>query len=266
MKKRTMTLFVLFALVTITSYAVSGTYAKYTYNFDTSDSARVAKWGVNKSFSIDLFKNSYIASDATATTETDVASKNGDKVVAPGTEGYYEFTLDLDDNIPETNYIIKFENITTDKTDEHGAVTIEATKDTIKDGAGKAKMKYYLKQVTGDLPKDTKLNVPTFKSIGFVNDVDGTAADGVDYTDDINTLVKYIQQKYNNNVYAANAVDDSKWVIGWKWDFNGSNDAESLSDTELGNKTTPDKVVLSLNVLIEQTELKAKVDRAQPIA
>lgn len=263
MKKRTMTLFVLLALVTITSYAVSGTYAKYTYNFDTSDSARVAKWGVNKSFSIDLFKTSYVASDATAG-ETDVASNGTDKVVAPGTEGFYAFELDLTGNVPETNYIIKFNNITTEK-DIDGGKKILPTQDNIKKD-GKSKMTYYLKQAPNGFDADTA----TFASIGFTN-ADGTAATGVNSTDDIDTLVKYIQQKYNNNVYAANNVDDSKWIIGWKWDFEeGTTDAEKnsydLTDTALGNDADLAKVVLSLNVTIEQTELKAKVDRAQPIA
>ena len=252
MKKRTMTLFALLALVTITSYAVSGTYAKYTYNFDTSDSARVAKWGVNKSISIDLFNESYIAEDADAN-QTDVASENGtDKVVAPGTEGFYAFELDLTNSgVPETNYIIKFTNITADKT--VGTDTIKATQDNIKKD-GKAKMTYYLKQITTTLDADA-----TFADIGFTK-ADGNPADGVESTDDINELVTFIQNKYNNNVYAANAVDDSKWVIGWKWDFN-EGDAEDLTDTELGNATDLATVVLSLNVTIEQTEKKATLKR-----
>ena len=249
MKKRTMTLFALLALVTITSYAVSGTYAKYTYNFDTSDSARVAKWGVNKTISIDLFNDSYIAKDATAN-ETDVASKDGENVVAPGTEGIYAFELDLTNTgVPETNYIIKFANITADSD------TIKATQDNIKVG-GKAKMTYYLKQVTTPLADNA-----TFKDVGFTAADGTTLADGVESTDDINELVTFIQNKYNNNVYAANAVDDSKWVIGWKWDFT-EGDSEDLTDTQLGNATDLATVVLSLNITIEQTELKAVTNRS----
>ena len=253
MKKRTMTLFALLALVTITSYAVSGTYAKYTYNFDTSDSARVAKWGVNKTISIDLFNDSYIAKDADAN-ETDVASKDGENVVAPGTEGFYAFELDLTNTgVPETNYIIKFANITADKT--VGSETIKATQDNIKVG-GKAKMTYYLKQVTTPLADNA-----TFKDVGFTEADGTTLAAGVETTDDINELVTFIQNKYNNNVYAANAVDDSKWVIGWKWDFT-EGDSEDLTDTPSGNATDLATVVLSLNITIEQTELKAVTNRS----
>lgn len=241
MKKRGMTLFALFALVAITSYLVSGTYAKYTYNFDTSDSARVAKWGVNKSFTVDLFKDSYI--DETNAV-TDVDSNDGDKVVAPGTAGLYAFDLDLtDDNTPETNYKIMFTNITDDKTTESG--TILKTQDNV----GQGKITYYLMSADGlTINANTK-----FKDVF----TDAAIADtNTNSTTNINELVQFIQNKYNNNVYAANTVDEHKWVIGWKWDFEES-DAENLTDTTLGDNAVANDIMvaLSLNIKIEQSEL-----------
>lgn len=84
---------VLLVAVAVTSYAVSGTYAKYTTSITKADSARVAKWGIGIENNIDLFKDSY----------TDVVGKNGNKVVAPGTQGEYTFTLS---GAPETAYTL----------------------------------------------------------------------------------------------------------------------------------------------------------------
>ena len=89
----------LLVAVAVTSYSVSGTYAKYTTNTTTSDSARVAKWGIGMVNQVDLFKSDY----------TDV--KSDDKVVAPGTQGEYTFTLT---GAPETNYTLDVDVTGTD--------------------------------------------------------------------------------------------------------------------------------------------------------
>ncbi|MDE5630439.1 MAG: hypothetical protein K2G03_02130 [Bacilli bacterium] len=94
---------VLVALVAVTTYSVSGTYAKYTDTFEgTSDSARVAKWAIEltdandttntplaKTFTFDLFKALKEADGTTA--ETDVNST--DIVIAPGTGGKVDLKL-----------------------------------------------------------------------------------------------------------------------------------------------------------------------------
>lgn len=76
------------ALITLS--LVSGTWAKYTSKVQGSDTARVAKWsfdGANletKTIAFNLFQTSY--------GET-VKSKDGKKVVAPGTKGQTKFEL-----------------------------------------------------------------------------------------------------------------------------------------------------------------------------
>lgn len=76
------------ALITLS--LVSGTWAKYTSKVQGSDTARVAKWSFDgadlqaKTIAFDLFQTSY--------GET-VKSKDGKKVVAPGTEGSVKFAL-----------------------------------------------------------------------------------------------------------------------------------------------------------------------------
>ncbi len=87
-------------LVMIALVLVSGTYAKYTSSATgSSDSVRVAKWtfkvgdaDITKSntFTFDLFKT---INDANGSTETDVASSKGDKVIAPGTSGSFDIVL-----------------------------------------------------------------------------------------------------------------------------------------------------------------------------
>lgn len=101
MKKMSM-FALLLAAVIVTSYSVSGTYAKYTTTLDEqTDSARVAKWSIGQTTNIsNLFTSSYKASDAT-NGETDVLASVD--VVAPGTKGEYKFNLS--GNI-ETNYTL----------------------------------------------------------------------------------------------------------------------------------------------------------------
>lgn len=76
------------ALITLS--LVSGTWAKYTSQVQGSDTARVAKWSFDgadletKTIAFNLFQTSY--------GET-VKSKDGKKVVAPGTEGSVKFAL-----------------------------------------------------------------------------------------------------------------------------------------------------------------------------
>ena len=76
------------ALITLS--LVSGTWAKYTSQVQGYDSARVAKWSFDgadlqaKTIAFDLFQTSYGEA---------VKSKDGKKVVAPGTEGSVKFAL-----------------------------------------------------------------------------------------------------------------------------------------------------------------------------
>jgi len=111
MKKMSM-FALLLAAVVATSYSVSGTYAKYTSSKEGTDSARVAKWGINMENTVNLFKSDY----------TDV--KSDDKVVAPGTEGSYTFTID---GAPETNYTL---DVVVTGTDNIGQIVYTLDKDT----------------------------------------------------------------------------------------------------------------------------------------
>ena len=91
----------LLVAVAVTSYSVSGTYAKYTTTLaEQTDSARVAKWEVKQTTNIEnLFKSSYAASDDENATDVNALVD----VVAPGTSGEYKFNLS---GTVETNYTL----------------------------------------------------------------------------------------------------------------------------------------------------------------
>lgn len=94
----------LIMLVTITTYSVSGTYAKYTSSVDLTDEARVAKWSLtgvdncaqdehgnytcSKATKLNLFADSYSYENGLY-----VKSLDRDNVVAPGTKGEYQLNL-----------------------------------------------------------------------------------------------------------------------------------------------------------------------------
>ncbi len=85
----------LLVLTLVTSCFVGGTFAKYVSKATANDSARVAKWGVTISNGNSQDENGVFSGDAFSTiyhgTVTDsVKSENGDKVIAPGTNGAFE--------------------------------------------------------------------------------------------------------------------------------------------------------------------------------
>ena len=81
--KRTLLAVLLVLLIVVTS-AFIGSFAKYITSRTVSDSARVAKFGLGIPGTIDLFSDSY----------TNVqADTDGQKIIAPGTEGQYQFEV-----------------------------------------------------------------------------------------------------------------------------------------------------------------------------
>ena len=82
----------LLVLVLLTSSVISGTLAKYVMNASGSDSARVARFGVEISAVNDLFGNSYKGVETGNTpqkwelTKATASSVNKDSIVAPGTK------------------------------------------------------------------------------------------------------------------------------------------------------------------------------------
>ena len=79
--------------VLLTTCAIAGTFAKYTTSATGSDSARVAKWGVEISGMADgLFAKTYAKDTATGIANTVAATE---EVVAPGTKNNSGVTFSL---------------------------------------------------------------------------------------------------------------------------------------------------------------------------
>lgn len=115
MNKKFTVLVGLLMAVAVTGYSVSGTYAKYTEDFNASSSADIAIWdiqflgkdGYSEEFAFDLFEtvtddaNTLINTEHTSSTtegegDDAVTTTTSTKVIAPGTSG--SFTIKIKNN------------------------------------------------------------------------------------------------------------------------------------------------------------------------
>lgn len=250
MKKRNMILGGLLVAVAITSYAVSGTYAKYTSQIDVTDTARVAKWGMGE-HTVDLFASSYkfnnnvvVQSNTcktlangnfiNATTGEEIKDQEEadvlgicvkEDVVAPGTSGIYAF--DLSKFAPETNY------------------TIDVADNTSKDSIGK--INYYVKKVSATDYKDL-VDAGNANYAGIFTEATKEIGDGKPYLyvgKDITAIANALNTLAFNKVLAANTADSNVYVIGWDWAYEvdddttttdkNEKDINNANDTDLGN-------------------------------
>ncbi|MBQ3193239.1 MAG: hypothetical protein IJB59_06700 [Oscillospiraceae bacterium] len=119
MKKNVMMRIASFLLVAvlISTSAISGTYAKYVTTGSGSDTARVAKWGVQISgMASNLFATTYAKDSTTEIANTVTATE---KVVAPGTRNDEGVTFSLTGE-PEVAVKIDFVVTKADGTGENG--------------------------------------------------------------------------------------------------------------------------------------------------
>ena len=97
----------LLILCLITTCAISTTFAKYVSGDSASDTARVAKWGIEVSTSGTLFGSAYSATSGDSIIATDgavsVKAFDSSKVVAPGTKNDVGFQIALS-GTPEVQY------------------------------------------------------------------------------------------------------------------------------------------------------------------
>ena len=77
---------IMLVLVLMTSSVISGTFAKYVTSGSSTDSARVAEFGVRITANGEMFTDTYQGIEAGWTSE-DTVDGEGDDVVAPGTSG-----------------------------------------------------------------------------------------------------------------------------------------------------------------------------------
>ncbi len=231
MKKKLLGLGALLLAVTITSYSVSGTYAKYTSSSDAlTDKARVAKWGIdlkaNKPFTVKLFEESY----------TDVKSGSSDlKIIAPGTNGSYTFTIDTANALKATEVAY---NVTT-------TVNID-------DQIGQ--IVYWLKG-------DTEEDVSTFAKAKaqnvtfYMKEADGVGDTGVKAISELNTAIgEKMTFTYNEDGGAGTSVPTETLYWAWLYDHDSSKETGSDdNDNNAGNGTVDSETVtMTVNVTATQ--------------
>lgn len=105
--KSVKTAVLLFGAVLLTTSLLGGTLAKYTGTIgEASDSARAAKWNVDEKIQdFDLFANSYLSVAGGNTPGTNepvtVKGEGTEKVVAPGTKGSANISVQVNEVSPE---------------------------------------------------------------------------------------------------------------------------------------------------------------------
>ena len=208
-------------LVLVTTSAVGGTYAKYTTSADKTDTARVAKWGVQLAIAGDsMFDNEYATEDTKYTGAVSVKSVDDKTIVAPGTKGSVQFAISGKPEVA-TRVVIGLTN-TKDVFLKAGTYTdptwagVDTPVGTFVLSEDYYPVKWTLEQTasaTGDL-------MPTVE--GKLSDI--TAA-----------LAAYSGTASTPNAqYAPNTDLDATFKLSWEWTFDNGTTGNQ-ADTYLGN-------------------------------
>ena len=223
----------LLVAVLLTTSTISGTFAKYVTEASGSDTARVAKWGVEVGLTGYLFDDSYDEEPKEWTANEDIAAINvqasteHDYVVAPGTENKTGLTFKLTGQ-PEVDTEVKFEiKANSEIRLLTGTYTDYTQAEWVTDPADKNNnIADYTK--TFDV---TSVYYPVVFTLKDGNDnklAEGTLADIQKYFDD------NLNKIYHTNTLLDEIVagNDGTYTLTWVWAFESGNDA---ADTFLGN-------------------------------
>ncbi len=219
----------LLVAVMLSTCAISGTFAKYTTSNGGSDTARVAKWGVQIAVDGGAFAKNYDVVTGDAQASYTVSSSTDDKLVAPGTSG-------------------TFSGVSITGTPE---VSVQITKTATLTLNG------------WEIPAPTQENASaTAFYCPIVFTINGTTITGTDYTTAA-SLISAVETaiEAGNNIYAPNTnlanISGMNGNYGWTWAI-GSTDEVNTKDTALGdaaatNATTP-SISLTVSVTVEQVD------------
>lgn len=197
-----------------------GTLAKYITTSTKSDSARVAKWGVeveisNSDGTTDFFKASY--QKDSSNTEIGVNSVNStggtDKVLAPGTTGKINFSIK---GQPE----VAFEFL----------CLINNTKYTGWQFSNQQSDKY--------------------DPVKFKLEKNGEASAVIELTDFNDFVSKFNAHFATKTNYDANSLLNLEYTITWLWAFDG----DDVKDTYLGNLEVAPVIEFTLDIKATQLD------------
>ncbi|MBR2020571.1 MAG: hypothetical protein IKA05_09265 [Clostridia bacterium] len=239
MKKNTMMRIAscLLIAVLVTTCVISGTFAKYVTEYDASDSARVAKWGVTVVVEGDeaMFANEYtddIASNPAPQDDAEVKGASSAKVIAPGTEG--DLGSIAINGTPEVAVEVKIA-VDLDLVGTLGAnAWIINTTELYCPLVIKVDGTEY--KIAGDV--DTLEELEAAVELAVINAALQTTytstSDEIDTTTSEGTTICTVQYAPLENFGTAPATDVE---VTWEWDF-GDVAATNAKDTALGNAAT----------------------------
>ena len=110
--KTTKAMALMLSMVMITSVFVGNTLSRYVTSVSSTDSARVAVWGINGGTStMNLFDVEYIKDGKIVAASSNKDTNPDDKIIAPGTAGEAEFNIiNFEQNVaPEVMYEVAIE-------------------------------------------------------------------------------------------------------------------------------------------------------------
>ena len=201
------------AIAIMTTSLAVGTFAKYATGDNTSDTARVAKWGVTVDINVGdgMFAESY---DGTV-----VSASESVNVVAPGTKNDTGVTFTI-----------------TGKPEVRSKVLITITD---KDGNNPKDVFLHLDGKTTYYPVKFTL-VQTSSASGILPDYDQNVVgeDGILVKDGTLADVQAVLTAYSGTEYAPNTDLAASFKLTWKWDFGNDDDTISgndIYDTALGD-------------------------------
>ena len=214
---------VMLVLVLMTSSVISGTFAKYVTKGESTDSARVAKFGVTVTANGDMFSQGYEDAKYTSITTEGSASvwnKSGDgmDLVAPGTEGSLtKMTLT---GTPEVDVRVSY------------AAEVEISDNWV---------------VAGDTYFPLVISVNGTPVSYAVDD------DIADIEQAIEDAIAAYTKDYQHNTDLSSVAGDSL-AITWQWPFS-TGDANDVKDTALGDKAVAEDITITVAITTTVTQI-----------
>ncbi len=239
---------VLLVAVLLSTCAISGTFAKYVTTTAASDTARVAKWGVELATDTNLFGEDYVAvgdGNIIGTTNLTVESKvDNEDVVAPGTTGKMTFSISGE---AEVKVNVK---ITLNEGSALKMITVPA-KNGYKDYTVSPVGTFDLAAVYNPIKWTLKRSETADGAKSVVNSLENV---------NLQTIENYFAT-LNDKDYAANtnlAETYGYYELSWVWEFSGNDQADTLlakkafgTETDTGILTVE---AFSLKIAVTQVD------------
>ncbi len=225
----------LLVAVLLTTCTISGTFAKYTTSARSSDTARVAKFGVEITANGSMFSEHYndkaggnnIATEVTGSVESSV---EGEKILAPGTKGTMaSMTLT---GTPEVKVQVTYA----------GTVTLNDKWVAKQNDEASTTESYYC-------PLKVTVADETFYGLNYSSAAEFKAA--------IEEKIKGYIKTYEAGTNLSGKGSESL-TISWEWEFEGSNGTSvhrtDYADTYLGDAEQKGDITIAVTTTVTQVD------------